>query len=129
MTRILLVEPESQTGRGVAGTLRDGGFDVLDFRDGRDLFQRVRAALGSGDGATPTAIIADVGSPTPCCGQMMRAVRDSDLPVPVILAAPRADTDGRASAYRLGADAVVDRPLDADQVLAALELVLTHRAD
>ncbi|MBI5487888.1 MAG: response regulator transcription factor [Deltaproteobacteria bacterium] len=129
MTRILLVESETQSGRGVAGTLRDDGFDVLDFRDGRDLFQRVRAALGAGEEATPTAVVADVSSGAPCCGQMLRAVRDSDLPVPVILAAPPADRDGRAAAYRLGADAVVDRPLDPDQVLAALELVLMHRAD
>ncbi|MBI5501401.1 MAG: hypothetical protein HY907_14240 [Deltaproteobacteria bacterium] len=129
MTRILLVESESQAGRGVAGTLRDDGFDVLDFRDGRDLFQRVRAALGTCDDATPTAVVADVCSQTPCCRQMLHAVRDSDRPVPVILAAPPADCDGRAAAYRLGADAVVDRPLDPDQVLAALELVLLHQAD
>lgn len=129
MTRILLVEPDEETDRGAVGTLREDGVDVLDVPDGRDLLQRVRAVLSAGDRGTPTAVLAGVRPTSPSCADVLRAVREADQDLPVILAAPRTDLEGRAAAYRLGADAVVDEPLDPDQVLAALQIVLMQRPD
>ena len=127
--RILLVERDDEMRRGVAGTLREDGFEVLDLGDGRELLQRVRAVLGADDGKTPTAVVAGSCSTAPACLDVLSAVRDADRDVPVILATAPADRASGAEAYRLGADAVVDEPLDPDQVLAALELVLAQRSD
>jgi DNA-binding response OmpR family regulator len=129
MTRVLLADRDDAERRFIAQALRDDGFEVWDSPDARELLERARTTLPPPGTDVPAALVADVAAPETADFDLMAEVREGDFPFPVILALPAGACGARADTLRLGADAVIDGPLELDALLSAIERVRSGRED
>jgi two-component system cell cycle sensor histidine kinase/response regulator CckA len=111
---VLIGSGECATRSLLAGLLHDHGYETREVGDGT-------AALELLDQALPDAILLDAELPGPSGLEILRQVRSSARPIPVLLIADGASTQVAADAARWGADALLTRPLRPAEVLFALQ--------
>ncbi|HET8569876.1 MAG TPA: response regulator [Candidatus Limnocylindria bacterium] len=119
--RVLVVEDEAGTRTFLQDALRDEGFDVLTAHDGHHALRVVAAGR-------PDLILLDFGLPV-LSGEAFAAEwrhrRPSDrIPIIGISALP----DGASIARRLELDGFLAKPLDVEQVIAAVREHLPDEA-
>lgn len=111
-TRILVVEDDALLRAIVAEVLRDDGYVVEEAGDGRAALEAMRRA--------PDAVVLDLHMPHLDGLGFIRALRDRAqgcrVPLVVLSGATRADE----AAAQLGADALVRKPFDLDDLLGAV---------
>jgi two-component system, cell cycle sensor histidine kinase and response regulator CckA len=111
---VLIGSGERATRSLLAGLLHDHGYQTHEVGDGP-------AALKLLDQASPDAVLVDVELPGPGGLEILRRVRRSPRPVPVLLMADATSTPAAADAARWGADGLLTRPLRPAEVLFALQ--------
>lgn len=118
-TRVLLVEDDAPLRTLVAEALREDGYAVEEAADGREALDAMRRA--------PDVVVLDLQMPHLDGPGFMRVLRDQTrwgrVPVLVFSGAPRAD----AAAARLGAEALVRKPFDLDELLGTVHRVSRAR--
>jgi DNA-binding response OmpR family regulator len=128
--RVLLAEDDEEMRRLIAEALRGDGFDVLEARDGWEMLQHVRSSVFRCDAGTPAdALVTDIRMPGRSGLDVLGVVRDGDWAVPVILITAFGDEATHAEARRLGADAVLDKPFETWELLAAVRRLVARRGD
>ena len=126
--RVLLAEEDRETRRLIASALRRDGHQVLEARDGVKLLELIGEALVDREGAgVPDIIISDIRLPRRSGLEVLAGLRREDWTTPVILIAPFKDAETNAEAYRLGADVVLETPLDVDDVRLAVRTLIAIR--
>jgi DNA-binding response OmpR family regulator len=118
---VLLAEPEEETRGFLERHLRDDGFDVTEAaadREALTLVEQTRPDL---------VLLAEL--------ELCRRLREGEpgrtwnCDIPVIVLAPEdADPVDRVRAFARGADDVVERPFDYDELLARIRAVLRRSA-
>jgi EAL domain-containing protein (putative c-di-GMP-specific phosphodiesterase class I) len=111
---VLLVDDEPAVLRALSRFLREQGLDVAEATDGRSAIQRLEQG-GIG------AIVSDIHMPDVDGIQLLRAIRERDLDLPVILmtAAPQVATATRAVEY--GAMRYLTKPLDLGELAKTVQ--------
>lgn len=109
-TRILLVEDDDALGAQVRDMLRKDGFDVEWVRDGD------RAAKVDVDGFA--LVVLDLMLPGTYGLDLLKAWRNREIAVPVLVLSARQDTNDKVRALKLGADDYVTKPFFPDELLA-----------
>jgi EAL domain-containing protein (putative c-di-GMP-specific phosphodiesterase class I) len=111
--RVLVADDEPALGR-LVGRILGGGYDVVVVGDGH-------AAIDAVSRSSFDAILTDIQMPGMTGVEVLRAVRQHDLDVPVLLmtAAPRVDT--AAAAVELGALQYLIKPFSQDALRSAVE--------
>jgi DNA-binding response OmpR family regulator len=115
--RILVVEDDAAIRRGILATLRFNGYDTLEAADdgvGREMALREAYDL----------MLLDLNLPGGDGLDILRAVRERDTTVPVIVLTARGDEGDRVKGLKLGADDYVVKPFSAMELLARIEAVL-----
>ncbi len=115
--RILVIEDDAAIRRGILASLRFNGYDTLEAADdgvGRELALRERYDL----------LLLDLNLPGGDGLDILRAVRERDTVVPVIVLTARGDEGDRVKGLKLGADDYVVKPFGASELLARIEAVL-----
>jgi FixJ family two-component response regulator len=74
-----------------------------------------------GHGTEPDCIILDLHMPSLSGIELLEILRRRRVPTPVIILTGRGDADLRARAQRLGAVAVLDKPVADDVLVSAIE--------
>jgi FixJ family two-component response regulator len=95
----------------VLGTLYD---DVRDFSSGAELLEVVEDYLNS-------CLILDIHMPDMSGLDVIEALADRELRIPTILMTGRTDSHLRSRAETYGVVALLDKPLEHDKLISAIE--------
>ena len=108
--------------------LRDAGFSVTEARDGKELLERLIQGASSDDGSTNPfdMVLSDINMPHFNAVDVMIGARRCLTTTPVVLMTAFADAHTREQALRLGATAVLDKPLRLDDLSATLTQMLSR---
>ena len=115
--RVVVAEDDEQFRAMLCKTLRQGGYDVVEARDGCELGEVVNSLLLRPQGeAVVELVIADVRMPGASGLNVLSELRRSDWNTPVLLMTAFADAELTREARRLGA-MVLDKPFDLQELL------------
>jgi DNA-binding response OmpR family regulator len=119
---ILIVDDEEDIRAVLQGCLEAAGFHVLTASNGMDALERIRSN-------PPDLIIHDVMLPDITGLDVCALVkRDRRLRrIPFILLTARSQPQDRLTAAALGADAYMNKPFNADELLAEVRRLLAGR--
>jgi len=117
MPRILIVDDEPEMVRGLDDNLRFEGYETLAATDGRD---GLALALREG----PDLILLDIMMPRMSGWDLLRALRQKGVDVPVIMLTARGEEVDRVLGLELGADDYVTKPFSLRELLARVRAVL-----
>ena len=121
---VCLIEDDADLRMALARTLRAEGYRVVEAADGADVIGRLSTDVpGFGPMATIDVIVTDQRMPRVTGLDVLEHVRTTDWATPVILMTAFYDEDLAREARRLGALAVLPKPLDLDDLLDAIDLV------
>jgi DNA-binding response OmpR family regulator len=115
--RILVVEDDAAIRRAILMGLRFNGYDPIEAPDaglGREMALR----------ETYDLLLLDLNLPDGDGLEILRAVRERDTVLPVIILTARGDEGDRGKGLKLGADDYVVKPFGASELLARIEAVL-----
>jgi DNA-binding response OmpR family regulator len=118
--RILLVEDDAPLRMILAEVLREDGYAVEEAADGRSALAAMRAA--------PDAVVLDLQLPHLDGASFIRELRDRPARGRVPLLVVSGAAHAADAADRLGADALVRKPFDLDELLWAVHRVSHARA-
>ncbi|MEZ0347228.1 MAG: response regulator transcription factor [Thermus sp.] len=118
MARILLVEDDPQVGELVKRFLEKEGLSVVWARAGREA---LREAF---EGEKPDLVVLDRGLPDMEGLEVLKALRDLDPFLPVLLLTGRADEDSRVEGLLEGADDYLGKPFSLKELLARIKALL-----
>jgi len=117
MPRILIVDDEPEMVRGLEDNLRFEGYQTLSAGNGKDgLALAIREA--------PDLIVLDIMMPQMSGWDLLRALRQKGLDLPVIMLTARGEEVDRVLGLELGADDYVTKPFSLRELLARVRAVL-----
>jgi CheY-like chemotaxis protein len=114
-TKVLLVDDDDAVRNALRRVLESRGYQVRACRSGAE-------ALGSIDGGEFDALVSDVRMPGMSGLALLRAVRDHDLDLPVILMSGSPDFESAAQAAQLGAFQYLIKPIESERLGQVIEL-------
>jgi DNA-binding response OmpR family regulator len=115
--RILVVDDEPNIREVVELYLRRDGFEVEVAADGE-------AALAAIERTIPDLIVLDLMMPVVDGIEVTRALRQSDLDIPIIMLTAKGEEADRIRGLELGADDYVTKPFSPKEVVARVKAVL-----
>ncbi|KFE62362.1 response regulator [Hyalangium minutum] len=118
--RILLAEDDDAMRNMIQQVLTRAGHTVVPLEDGfelADYVELIRQDTGLGP---PDLILSDVRMPGRTGLEVLAQVRARGLTCPVLLLSAFADEPTREEARRLGAQALLDKPVDMDELKSAV---------
>ena len=117
MPRILIVDDEPEMVRGLEDNLRFEGYQTLSAGNGKD-------GLALALKEAPDLILLDVMMPQMSGWDLLRALRQKGLDLPVIMLTARGEEVDRVLGLELGADDYVTKPFSLRELLARVRAVL-----
>lgn len=117
---IFLVEDDPDVRRACAQTLRIADWPVREFAD-------AEAALAQAALSPPAAVVSDLRLPGQDGLALLRALRQRDSEVPVVLITGHGDVAVAVQAMREGAHDFIEKPFGADRLVAVLQRALAQR--
>jgi CheY-like chemotaxis protein len=120
---LLIVDDDHELRAALADTLQQHGFDVATATNGREALDRLHCA------ALPCAVLLDLNMPV-MNGWQFCAAKKADrtlegVPVIVLSAAAKKDP---TSPYYLDVEEIVTKPIELDELLAALYRLVPRAA-
>ena len=123
--RLLLAEDDFELRDLLACVLRADGHEVVEARDGNELWSLLHGADPSGE--QPFAlVVSDVRMPGLTAFDVLSQLQRSLTNTPVILITAFGDQTTHLRALRLGASRVFDKPFDCDDLRAAVHETLSQ---
>jgi EAL domain-containing protein (putative c-di-GMP-specific phosphodiesterase class I) len=104
--RVLVVDDEEPIRRAFGRLLQQDGHEVLSAADGREALQWLS------QGSTLDVIVSDINMPQMNGLELLRAVREHDMDLPVILITANPGIDSAIQAIDYGAYKYISKPVD-----------------
>ncbi len=120
MTKVLIVDDESQIRRALSLNLGARGYDVFEATTGRAALVAVRTEA-------PDVLLLDLGLPDLDGLTLLAQLREWSH-VAVIVLTARDDEQSRLRAFEIGADDYVTKPFDMTDLIERISVVLGHGA-
>jgi CheY-like chemotaxis protein len=120
---VLLAEDDPDLRALFARALRDAGFEVHTAADGQEVLA-VLAEAAREHAAMPEVIVMDVRMPRKSGLDALRDIRTMGWPQPVVLVTGYGDPTLHAMASELGAAVILDKPVDREDLVAVVELLI-----
>jgi two-component system OmpR family response regulator len=118
--RVLLVEDDRMIGEAVEQSLKDACYAVDWVRDGV-------AALAAFNSQNYDVVLLDLGLPKKHGLEVLRSIRSSDNPVPVLVITARDAVEDRILGLDSGADDYVLKPFVMGELLARMRAVIRRK--
>ncbi|HSN96920.1 MAG TPA: response regulator [Candidatus Nanopelagicales bacterium] len=122
--RVLLAEDDVELRRLLVTALRRSGYRVTEVRDGEELMEILHDLMIDRDGFRPDLIATDIRMPKRSGLEVVTALRKFEQKTPVVLFTAFADDDTRDAAYRAGANLLLEKPFDIDDLTLAVRTLL-----
>lgn len=123
--RVLIATEDREMRRAMAAALRRDGYEVMQASDGSRLLDIIATSMIRAPNEMPDIIISDDEMPR-CSGMTVLAgLRKTDWVTPIVLLTPPNDEAAHEKAYRLGADAVLDKPVGMDDLRVMVRSLVT----
>lgn len=124
--RVLLAEDDDALRGLLARVLRGDGYEVVEARDGFELFEQIEAAVATGGRRNPSVslIVSDIRMPGLSGLEVLSILRCGFWRVPVILLTAFGDEQVEAEARELGAAALMSKPFDLGDLATLARTVL-----
>ena len=117
MKKILVVEDDAKIAAALRIRLEAGGYEVVTAGDG---FNGLKMTLTH----RPQLILLDIMMPVGMGFSVAERLKDLGLGIPIIFITASKRSGLRKTAQRLGAAGFFEKPYDADELLAAVHLIL-----
>lgn len=114
--RLLLVEDDTQLAQGLQMSLRREGYVVNHVATGREALHTV--SVGECD-----AVILDLGLPDMDGIAVLKKIRGTKNPLPVLVLTARDTLDDKIKGLDLGADDYIAKPFDMTELFARLRVI------
>ncbi len=111
---VLLVEDSEELADNLAEILRAADFETK-------VVHSAEQALGVLSSQAFDSIVSDLRLPKKTGVELLACLREQGLKTPVILMSAFADEQARATAHRLGAVALLDKPFNCARLVALLD--------
>jgi two-component system OmpR family response regulator len=118
--RVLYVEDDRMIGAAVVQALKDAAYAVDWVTDGE-------SALLAAKAEDYQLVLLDLGLPKPDGLDVLRGIRKSLPPVPVIIVTARDGIEDRIGGLDLGADDYLTKPFEVGELLARMRAVLRRQ--
>lgn len=119
--RVLLVDDEPGLLRGFSRALESAGFQVETTSDGRDALARIAATEFD-------VVVSDLSMPGLDGIELLKAVRERDLDVPVVLVTANPDIESASRAIELGVLRYLIKPVEMEHLVRVVgEALHMHR--
>jgi len=119
-SRVLVVDDNARLVRALARILLDAGHQVDTASDGTEALEKIRAKSFD-------AVVSDIKMPNMTGVEFLRAVREFDLDVPVILMTGAPELETAAAAVEYGAFRYLSKPVETSELEATVRrAVLLH---
>jgi two-component system, OmpR family, copper resistance phosphate regulon response regulator CusR len=115
--RVLVVEDDARIAAGLNTVFSDSGFDVAMSRDGEDGYFRLTTELFD-------LLVLDAGLPGRDGYSVLRALRQTQRDLPVLMLSAQHDVGSRVRGLRGGADDFLTKPFDTAELLARADALL-----
>lgn len=124
--RLLLAEDDLQMRQLLAGALRRDGYDVVEATDGLAVLDELALWLIDQKRRDPAIqlIISDIRMPGVTGLSILAGLRQSGFSAPIILMTAFGDSETHATAKRLGATAIFDKPFEVDELRALVSTLV-----
>ncbi|OGT67203.1 MAG: DNA-binding response regulator [Gammaproteobacteria bacterium RIFCSPHIGHO2_12_FULL_45_9] len=113
--RVLLVEDDEFLGDGIRTGLKHYGHTVDWIKDGKTAADAITARSDTFD-----VIVLDIGLPKMSGLQVLKLLREKNLPTPVVLLTAKDTIDDRVRGLDAGADDYITKPFDLDELCARM---------
>jgi len=113
--KILLVEDDIALAKALMQTLSDKGFSVNHLTQGKLAVESVKAD-------SPDSIILDLGLPDLDGLAVLKAIRQYNVDVPILILTARTSLEDKVAGLDLGADDYLAKPFEVDELLARLRV-------
>ncbi|MFL5344292.1 MAG: response regulator [Hyalangium sp.] len=118
--RIILAEDDDAMRVMIQQVLTRAGHTVVAVEDGFELADYLELVRSGGGVELPDLILSDVRMPGRTGLEVLAQVRQMGMTCPVLLLSAFADEPTREEARKLGAKALLDKPVDMDELKAAV---------
>jgi two-component system response regulator (stage 0 sporulation protein F) len=123
--QVLLAEDDAAMRELIARTLRKAGFEVTEARNGYETLERLAYRILRERHLWFDLVISDVRMPGYDGLNILASIKQLPEYVPVILITAFGTRETHAAAVRMGAFAMLDKPFDLDDLMAAVRLALS----
>ena len=120
MPHVLLAEDDADMRRLLAWALRTAGYDVVEAGDGIEVLDELDSRIRSNSARPFGVIILDVNMPFLTGLDLLAALRSAQWATRVILITAFGDEAIRTEARELGAFAILEKPLELDELRTAV---------
>jgi two-component system, OmpR family, alkaline phosphatase synthesis response regulator PhoP len=117
IARILVIEDNEDLAYGLRNNLEIEGYNVEVSTDGASGLDRARELR-------PDLVVLDLMLPGLDGYRVLRAMRDDDLEMPVLILTARGEEADKVRGFRLGADDYVTKPFGVLELMARIEALL-----
>ena len=117
MSRILLIEDNADLAFGLRNNLEIEGYEVEVAGDGAAGLERARRSR-------PDLVILDLMLPGLDGFRVLKAIRQDELAMPILILTARGDESDKVRGLKLGADDYVTKPFGVLEILARVEALL-----
>ncbi len=126
--RVLVAEDDAELREALCDLLRAHGFEVVDLNDGEDVYEYVHDSVEM-DVPRPRAhaLLTDLRMPGMSGAEVLAYFRSIGWRLPTLVVTAFGDDETRRELLALGAAAVLDKPVDPDELLWALERLTAGR--
>ena len=121
MSRILLIEDNSDLSLGLRNNLEIDGYDVASAEDGTIGLELARTLR-------PDLVILDLMLPGTDGFRVLRTLRDEGFTMPILILTARGEEADKVRGLRLGANDYVTKPFGLLELLARVEVLLRGTA-
>jgi two-component system KDP operon response regulator KdpE len=118
--RILVVDDEPAILRFLRASLTSQGYQVTEAMAGHPALDTVRQR-------SVDLVVLDLGLPDIDGLEVIRRVRASGIPLPIVVLSSRSDEAAKVAALDLGADDYVTKPFGMEELLARIRAAQRHR--
>lgn len=114
--RVVVAEDDASMRELLVEALARDGYDVVEAKDGAQLLLGLEEiCLRGPEAVIPDLIVSDIRMPGHTGLELLQAMRDADIHLPVVLITAFSDGATRERAERAGA-VLLDKPLDLDDL-------------
>ncbi|WP_414463477.1 response regulator transcription factor [Hyphomicrobium sp. B1] len=117
--KVLVIDDEPPIRKLLRMGLATQGYQVIDAPNARKALELMAE--------TPDIVVLDLGLPDMQGMDLLRAIRDQNEAVPIVVLSSRADETAKVQALDFGADDYVTKPFGINELLARMRAALRHR--